>query len=162
MPGTDVFALIDEKGMVVEWGRAAEELFGWSAKEAVGRSVADLVREIAGGGEGRREGTSDGAAVLVKPVLRGESLLWHVQGEGRTPSSWDGTILKALFTRLPVRLHVLDDQLRVVRASTAISTPGDTRTGPLSGKHFTEVYDLEDPEEKPPLRAGSWNAESRW
>ncbi|WP_326593195.1 SpoIIE family protein phosphatase [Streptomyces sp. NBC_01294] len=146
MPGTDVFALIDEKGMVVEWGRAAEELFGWSAKEAVGRSVADLVREIAGGGEGRREGTSDGAAVLVKPVLRGESLLWHVQGEGRTPSSWDGTILKALFTRLPVRLHVLDDQLRVVRASTAISTPGDTRTGPLSGKHFTEVYDLEDPE----------------
>ncbi|MFD9520482.1 SpoIIE family protein phosphatase [Streptomyces sp. NPDC059979] len=154
MPGMDVFALIDEKGMVVEWGSAAEELFGWSAKEAVGRSVADLVRDTAGGGEGRREGASDGAAdrasdgaaVLVKPVLRGESVLWHVLGEENPPSSWDATVLKALFTRLPARLHVLDDQLRVVRASTATSTPGDTRTGHQLGKHFTEVYDLEDPE----------------
>ncbi|MGW3699533.1 PAS domain S-box protein, partial [Streptomyces sp. NPDC005149] len=68
MPSGDVLVLIDDSGRVVEWGRPAEELFGWSAEEAVGRSVAALMRAVAADGEGRRERFSDAAAVLVKPV----------------------------------------------------------------------------------------------
>ncbi|MFF3676446.1 SpoIIE family protein phosphatase [Streptomyces sp. NPDC002120] len=141
----DMLALIDERGLVVEWGRAAEERFGGSAEDAVGQSVTALVRELAAAGEPRRDVVSDGAAVLVKPVLRGESVLWQVLQEGNALSR-DGTILTALFSRFPVRLHVLDDQLRVVRGSTTTGTPGDARAGHLLGRHFTEVYDLEDPE----------------
>ncbi|MEU9160752.1 SpoIIE family protein phosphatase [Streptomyces sp. NPDC048424] len=141
----DMLALIDERGLVVEWGHAAEELFGWSAEDAVGQSVAVLVREIAAAGECRRAGVSDGASVLVKPVRRGGSVLWEVSEEGNALSR-DGTILKALFTRFPVRLSVLDAQLRVVRGRTDTSTPGDARAGHLSDRHFTEVYDLGDPE----------------
>ncbi|MGX1676134.1 PAS domain S-box protein [Streptomyces sp. NPDC055400] len=38
MPSGDMLVLIDDSGRVVEWERPAEELFGWSAEEAVGRS----------------------------------------------------------------------------------------------------------------------------
>ncbi len=35
--------LIDGNGLIIEWNRAAERMFGWLREEAVGRSAADLV-----------------------------------------------------------------------------------------------------------------------
>lgn len=119
MPSGDVLVLIDESGRVIEWGRPAEELFGWSAEEAVGQSVTALMREVAADGERRGESFSHSAAVLVKPVLRGTSVLWQMFAAGDTMSGQDVAILKAAFTHSPVGLHVLDNQLRVVRMSTA-------------------------------------------
>ncbi|MGW5275754.1 SpoIIE family protein phosphatase [Streptomyces sp. NPDC004044] len=148
MPSGDVLVLIDESGRVVEWGLPAEELFGWSAEEAVGRSVSALMRAVAADGEGRRGGFSDAAAVLVKPVLRGTSVVWQVLAAGDTMSGQDVAILKAVFTHSPVGLHVLDNQLRVVRMSTATSGLHDAPVGQLLGKHFTEAWELEDPEEE--------------
>lgn len=148
MPSGDVLVLIDDSGRVVEWGRPAEELFGWSAEEAVGRSVAALMREVAADGESRRERFSDAAAVLVKPVLRGTSVVWQVLSAGDTMSGQDVAILKAMFTHSPVVLHVLDDQLRVVRMSTATGELNNTPVGHLLGKRFTEAWELEDPEEE--------------
>ncbi|WP_406361144.1 SpoIIE family protein phosphatase [Streptomyces sp. NBC_01579] len=148
MPSGDVLVLIDDSGRVVEWGRPAEELFGWSAEEAVGRSVAALMREVAADGESRRERLSDAAAVLVKPVLRGTSVVWQVLSVGDTMSGQDVAILKAMFTHSPVVLHVLDDQLRVVRMSTATGELNNTPVEHLLGKHFTEAWELEDPEEE--------------
>jgi PAS domain S-box-containing protein len=148
MPSGDVLILIDEGGRVVEWGRPAEELFGWSAEEAVGRSVTALMREVATDDEWRRERFSDAAAVLVKPVLRGTSVVWQVLAAGDTMSGQDLAILKAMFTHFPVGLHVLDDQLRVVRTSTATRGLRDTPVGHLVGKHFTEACELEDPEKE--------------
>lgn len=148
MPSGDVLVLIDDSGRVVEWRRPAEELFGWSAEEAVGRSVAALMREVAADGESRRERFSDAAAVRVTPVLRGTSVVWQVLSVGDTMSGQDLAILKAMFTHSPVVLHVLDDQLRVVRMSTATGEPDNTPVGHLLGKHFTEAWELDDPEEE--------------
>jgi diguanylate cyclase (GGDEF)-like protein/PAS domain S-box-containing protein len=39
----DAFIAIDEDGMVVEWNRQAEQLLGWSRKEAMGQEVAELI-----------------------------------------------------------------------------------------------------------------------
>jgi diguanylate cyclase (GGDEF)-like protein/PAS domain S-box-containing protein len=39
----DAFIGMDEAGMVTEWNRRAEETFGWSREEVIGREVADLV-----------------------------------------------------------------------------------------------------------------------
>jgi PAS domain S-box-containing protein len=39
----EAYAAFDEDGAIVEWNRAAEEVFGWSRDEAVGRTVADTV-----------------------------------------------------------------------------------------------------------------------
>ncbi|MET7518266.1 PAS domain S-box protein [Streptomyces sp. NPDC005480] len=54
-----MLVFIDDSGRVVEWGRPAEELFGWSAEEAVGRSVTTLMSEAAADGERQRERFSE-------------------------------------------------------------------------------------------------------
>ncbi|MFJ4473172.1 SpoIIE family protein phosphatase [Streptomyces sp. NPDC089424] len=166
MPNDDVLALVDEGGRVIEWRRPAEELFGWSAEQAVGRSVTALLRELATDGEQRRERLPDLSAVQVKPVLRGASVLWQVhaaEGTARgqeTPehkvSGWDVpgqdlSILEAVFAHSPVGMLVLDERLRVVRTS---STAGGLRVTPagqaehLPGAYFTEACAFEDAEEE--------------
>ncbi|MCX5097476.1 SpoIIE family protein phosphatase [Streptomyces sp. NBC_00365] len=148
MPTGDVLLLVDESGRVIEWGRPAEELFGWSAEEAVGQSVTALIRELAADGKRRGESFSDAAAVLVKPALRGTSVVWQMLAAGDTMSGQDVAILKAAFTHSPVELHVLDNQLRVVRVSTATGGMPDTPVRHLLGKHFTEACELADSEEE--------------
>jgi PAS domain S-box-containing protein len=144
MPSDDVLILIDEGGRVVEWGRSAEELFGRSADEAIGQCVTALMHEVGADGERRPQGFPDAAAVLVKPVLRGTSVLWQVVASRDAMSRQGVAILKALFTHSPVRLDVFDDQLRVVRMNTAIRGLRNTPAEHLPGKHFTEAYELPD------------------
>jgi len=146
MPDGDVLMNVDEGGRVTEWRRRAEELFGWSAEEAVGQSVATLMHEAVDGW--RRESCSDVAPVLVKPVLRGTSVVWQVRAAADAISQRaDVAVLKAMFTQSPVGQLVLDDQLRVVRMNTATRELRHTPVGHLLGKRFTEAYELEDPEE---------------
>ncbi|MEA3266523.1 MAG: PAS domain S-box protein, partial [Candidatus Fermentibacteria bacterium] len=44
----DAVLTTDKKGIITAWNRAAEDLFGWSTQEAVGRSVDQLVRSGSG------------------------------------------------------------------------------------------------------------------
>src|SRR4051812_26711561 len=39
----DAFIAIDAGGVVIDWNRRAEKVFGWSREEALGRRLADLV-----------------------------------------------------------------------------------------------------------------------
>ncbi|HVE95327.1 MAG TPA: PAS domain S-box protein, partial [Acidimicrobiales bacterium] len=39
----DAFIGMDSKGRIIEWNERAEATFGWSAAEAIGRSVADTI-----------------------------------------------------------------------------------------------------------------------
>ncbi|MGW3664706.1 SpoIIE family protein phosphatase [Streptomyces sp. NPDC005141] len=148
MPSMDLFALVDEGGRVIEWSRPAEELFGRSSEEAVGRPVTALMSELAAEGQWRYEGPSEDTAVLVKPVLRGNSVLWQVRAAADTPSRQGEAILRAVFTQFPVGLYVLDDHLRVVRTSATTRGLNGMPAEHSLGKHFTEVYDLADPEEE--------------
>ncbi|MFF1264140.1 SpoIIE family protein phosphatase, partial [Streptomyces sp. NPDC058321] len=148
MPSGDMLALIDDSGRVIEWGHLAEELFGWSAEEAVGRSVTTLMCGAATDGERQRERFSETASVLVKPVLRGTSVVWRVLAVADAMSGQDVAILKAMLAHSPVVLHVLDNQLRVVRTSTTTTGLEDAPVGHLLGKHFTKAYELAEPEEE--------------
>ncbi|MFE9092685.1 PAS domain-containing protein [Streptomyces sp. NPDC007264] len=148
MAGGDVLMLVDESGRVLEWRRPAEERYGWSAEEAVGRPVAALMHEVAAGDAWRRERFSDLSPVLVKPVLQDASVGWEVFAAADTATGQDVAILRAMFTQSPVGLHVLDDQLRVVRMNTATRALHDRPVGHLIGRHFTDVYGLENAEEE--------------
>jgi PAS domain S-box-containing protein len=39
----DAVITIDDNGLIISWNRAAETMFGWSAEEAVGNSLADMI-----------------------------------------------------------------------------------------------------------------------
>ncbi|MEU1497186.1 SpoIIE family protein phosphatase [Streptomyces sp. NPDC005732] len=154
MPSGDVLVLIDEDGRVVEWRSQAEQLFGWTAEEAVGQAVTELVRGIGTAAAGRREGFAPTAPVLVRPVLRDTSVMWQVLAAqdpvpGRNVvSGQDVAILEAMFTHSPARLHVLDEQLRVARLPGAARDRPGTPLEDLTGKRFAQAYDLEDPEKE--------------
>ncbi|WP_158690595.1 SpoIIE family protein phosphatase [Streptomyces sp. 142MFCol3.1] len=139
---------LDESGRVIEWNRPAQEMFGWCAEEAVGQFVAALVGEAAADEQWRRARVEDAAPVLVKPVLRGSSVVWEVRASGDAPSGRDVAILRAMFTQSPVGLHVLDDQLRIVRMNTATRALRDAPTAQLLGRVFTEAYQLAAPEQE--------------
>jgi len=40
---SDAFVGMDERGMIVDWNRKAEELFGWSRAEAIGQPLAETI-----------------------------------------------------------------------------------------------------------------------
>ena len=40
---SDAFIEMDEQGVITDWNRSAESMFGWSAEEAIGRELAALV-----------------------------------------------------------------------------------------------------------------------
>jgi PAS domain S-box-containing protein len=62
---SDAFVGMDETGLVTEWNRRAETMFGWTRSEALGRPVAELVvppqhREARSAGLQRFLATGDG------------------------------------------------------------------------------------------------------
>lgn len=149
MPSGDVLVLVDEDGRVVEWWRPAEELFGCSAEEAVGRSLGALLRGTAMDAGHPHAGLPGGVSVRIEPVLRGTSVLWRVRAAADPAlSRQDVAVLRTVFARTPVELLVLDRRLRVVRMSAAFGTARGARAGSPLGRHFTEVYDLDRPEEE--------------
>ncbi|WP_377267869.1 SpoIIE family protein phosphatase [Peterkaempfera sp. SMS 1(5)a] len=144
----DVLMVIDERGRVIEWRREAEELLGWSEVEAVGQSLATLMGDVETADGWRRDAFSDVPPLLVKPEVRGSSVVWRVcAADEAVAQPEDVAVLKAMFTQSPVGLHVLDDQLRVVRMNTATRGPHDAPVGDLLGRRFTEAYELEDAED---------------
>jgi PAS domain S-box-containing protein len=148
MLGGGVLMRVDESGRVIEWSPQAQAMFGWSPEEAVGRSVAFLVHETAADAVRRRVGFDGMGSLLVRPVLTGSSVDWEVRGAGHAVSDQDLAILQALFAQSPVGLHVLDDQLRIVRMNTATRALRGAPVGRLVGQVFTEAYRLADPQEE--------------
>lgn len=136
----DVLVLVDEGGRVIEWGRAAEELLGRSAEDAVGQQVSALLSEVAADDELRRGGLPEAVSALVKPVMLGDSLVWQVTAAGDAMPGRDVAVLKALFAPSPEGLHVLDHDLRVVRSGTGHHARGDVHVGYPVGRPFTEMF----------------------
>ncbi|WP_326668211.1 SpoIIE family protein phosphatase [Streptomyces sp. NBC_01257] len=62
-----------------------------------------------------------------------------------------GALLDALFSQSAVGLHVLDTQLRVERVNTLSDAVAPER---IVGRHFTDAYRLQDPEESEELLRG--------
>ncbi|MDX3356934.1 SpoIIE family protein phosphatase [Streptomyces sp. ME01-24h] len=151
MRSGDVLVLVDEDGRVVEWGPPAEELFGRSAEEAVGRPLGALLRGTATGAERPRMSVPGGVPVRIEPVPHRGSLLWRVLVAGDPPGAVpqpDAAILESVFAHTPMELLVLDRQLRVIRTSAALGAARGASGGSALGRHFTEVYDLDSPEEE--------------
>lgn len=157
MPEGDVLLLLDEAGRVAEWGHAAERLFGWSAPEAVGRPVTallPLLHRAASDDGPRRDGLADTAALVVKPVLRGRSVLWQVLTAGGSRAPQDTAVLTALFSHPVMELQVYDDQLRAVRVSAPDGGRSGTPAARVVGMPFPQACGCAFPGEEAAVARG--------
>ena len=76
LEGSDqAVVVLDASGVVIEWNGAAEDLFGWSASEAMGRHVTTLAPE----GAPREE-----IAAIMARLQRGELLAGQLPAYRRT------------------------------------------------------------------------------
>lgn len=78
---SDAFIEVDEQGWVTDWNQAATQTFGWTATEAVGRALQDLVVP-AGHRQGHRLGFAQfrGSALRPPGKHRFEVLAQHRDG----------------------------------------------------------------------------------
>jgi diguanylate cyclase (GGDEF)-like protein/PAS domain S-box-containing protein len=79
---------VDLEGVVTYWNRAAEEMYGWSAAEAVGRSSVELFQ---------LEQTADESRIMADAMLRGQTLSGDFDLKRR-----DGSNVSAHVTSKPV------------------------------------------------------------
>ncbi|WP_327292921.1 SpoIIE family protein phosphatase [Streptomyces sp. NBC_01198] len=147
MANSDLLMRIDDTGLVLECAPSVCAMFRRPAEDIVGRPVGPLVREAVGEEQQRGCGVVDHA--LVKPVLSGSSVVWEVRAaRPNTISASDLAILRVMFTHSPMGLHVLDDQLRIVRANTETCRLWDSDSGSPLGRVFTEAYRFAEPEKE--------------
>ena len=79
---------VDTNRIIIYWNRAAEELYGWSAEEAVGQVSVELLP---------RRSNPDLERDLIKAISRGQSFSVDVLTQKR-----DGTPLAIYVTNTPV------------------------------------------------------------
>lgn len=94
---TEAFVAIDASGTIVDWNRRAEQTFGWSREEAIGRPLAETIvppdlRTAHVAGLERAVADGDGALMNARTELRAlhrdghempvEVALWATPGEG--------------------------------------------------------------------------------
>lgn len=95
---SDAFVGMDEAGVVTDWNRRAETMFGWTRAEALGRSVAELIippgyRQAHDGGLRRFVATGEGPVLGNRVELSAlhrdgtefpvELTVWSTSSEGQ-------------------------------------------------------------------------------
>lgn len=156
MATDDVLLVVDVSGTVLEWTREAEEAFGRTRSEAVGRPVWELLATWTGAEAGTAAGhgrpgvdRTEARGLLVRPVLRrGGSRAWGVY---RAASAEDEgplgrALLRALFTLSPIGMQVLDPDLRILRVNTAARGLSGMSTDRVLGRRLGDAFRLTDPE----------------
>ncbi|MEU6404283.1 SpoIIE family protein phosphatase [Streptomyces sp. NPDC046985] len=148
MSNGDLLMRVDSDGRVVEWLPAAQEAFGLSAREAVGRFLREILRAV-GDREGSRARAPTADSMTAKPVLSGSAVIWEVRGVAADPvtsaRARDLAMVSDLFTHAPMVLHVLDSRLHVMQLQDSPGGAQRTATCPLPGRPFPEAVGLRDP-----------------
>ncbi|MFD3452009.1 SpoIIE family protein phosphatase [Streptomyces sp. NPDC058691] len=163
-PGDEKIAgfVLDRHGLVSAWSAAAEDLFGYTSSEVVGRPAAELWPEAfahgSGGAEGPTRVVPDGHRAVpargegpFADVVLHMSRLQEPGGQGAGGSvvvavpvgpcaAADGqALLEALFTQAPIGIAVYDRDLRVVRVNTALEAVHGFPEEHALGRTITEL-----------------------
>lgn len=119
----------DDAGRVSSWSQAAASLFGRAADDVVGGPAAEAV----GGAD---------AALRVVPRSGGG---WEVHLSDPAEADVEGPLVRALFSVSQLGLLVLDRDLRLIRVSAAALTMHGGAPQDVLGRRLEDVYRLEDP-----------------
>jgi PAS domain S-box-containing protein len=122
----DAIVSRDLDGIITSWNRAAERMFGYTAEEAVGRSIRMIIPD---------ERQSEEDAVLHE--VRAGRAVSHFETVRRTKSG----------TRIPISLTVspiYDDAGTVIGASKIARDISDRRRADLATQHLAAVVQFSD------------------
>ncbi|WP_107122386.1 SpoIIE family protein phosphatase [Streptomyces dysideae] len=149
--------LVDQRGTVVGWSRAAEGLLGYPANAVLGRPVVDLLAGVDVAGRSlaaiddfavplrRRDGAALACRMTVRPERGGAAgTCWGVTlapaEQGSPTAALDQALLETLFTISPVGLFLLDPHLRLIRFNPAAEGMQGASVEEAVGKRPTEVW----------------------
>ncbi|MBG0857700.1 SpoIIE family protein phosphatase [Streptomyces spinoverrucosus] len=147
--------VVDGAGIVVRLSRQAEGLIGRGAEEVLGLPATPWLTRTAAPGDRKAESDTEvtlydasghvaATGLQVRPLAnRDGSLAWAVHqapATGTRAPDAGGEMLRALFTRAPVGLHILDTELRIVSANVAAQKMCDAPPDRVLGRHFTDVH----------------------
>ena len=119
--------MIDPEGLIRSWNSGAERIIGWSAQQAIGRSIADLfTSEDLELGEPQRE------LEEAKAGGRAENNRWHLRADGSR--FWATGVMTSLRTsegvlRGFVKIMRDETQQRLVEEQTQFLANHDALTG---------------------------------
>jgi PAS domain S-box-containing protein len=99
-------------GVITSWNRAAEDLYGWTEEEAVGRHIRDLIIPPARASESEE---------IVERLLRGEGVRQYLTERRRK----DGRLVRVAITASPIR----DSEDRVTGAAVMTRDLSDLDVG---------------------------------
>jgi diguanylate cyclase (GGDEF)-like protein/PAS domain S-box-containing protein len=109
--------------VVIYWNRAAEELYGWSASEAIGRPSIDVIR---------RHEAPDRAAAMLEIMRRGQSWSGDYEATRR-----DGSNITVFVTNTPV--FDKDQQLIAIIGSSVDVT--ERKAAEATGRRLSAIVD---------------------
>ncbi|MFE4703243.1 SpoIIE family protein phosphatase [Streptomyces sp. NPDC056738] len=118
--------VVDERATVVQWSPEAEQLLGYSEKEALGRPVSLFLDQEQGDGPAGEQIAArhrSGRRVMVRATVDtmaqpGEPLHWVVRlstVSDTVQDEIDTALLRALLTDSPLGVQVVDGDLRLLR-----------------------------------------------
>jgi PAS domain S-box-containing protein len=164
-------------GTITSWNPAAERMYGYSAVEAIGRSIMILLPSGRAGelseilerirtGERiehfetvrvRKDGTQIDVSLMISPIVRGGSVVGastiarDVTSRRRAESRANETLalLEAIEATAPVGLAFVDREFRIVRVNRTLAAVQGTTVEELVGLPIGEVI----PEVWPDVRS---------
>ena len=123
---SDAFISMDAHGVVTDWNRQAEATFGWSAAEALGRPVADLIvpeqhRAAYAGGLERFLSTGDGPVLgrrVELTALRRDGSEFPVELAAWATGSGEKTVFNAFVQDISERVRAQHDLEQAFRSAS--------------------------------------------
>ncbi|MFI9822758.1 SpoIIE family protein phosphatase [Streptomyces sp. NPDC052013] len=154
--------LLDPQGVVAGWTARAERLLGYTASEAVGRKLAELLTaeaaervpelvercRVDGGWAGlltarHRDGRPVGVIVRVTPTVepKGRTSLLVLLSEpaGASGGALSRTVLEQMVAGSPIGIAIVDTNLRFVWSNTALEQFGGGSAEQRLGLRFADV-----------------------
>lgn len=163
---SDAFVATDTDNTIIYWNRGAEQMFGWSTREAIGRSLDIIVpqrhhaghnagvRRISNGGQPRLVGKTtevpachrDGREFMVELSLG----MWNDERDGR-PAGFasiirDVTERKSLEAERDATRNLLAEQMAAIEASSdGISITDSEGHYIFANRSHAAIFGFDDP-----------------
>ena len=129
----DAVVVTDTQSVILEWSRSAETIFGWTAEEALGRSLSETIIPVQHR-EGHRRGVEHYLATAEGPILNRRIEITALRQSGEefpveltvVPVRWAGNLIFTSFIRDITAVKRAERQSAAQQAVTRVLAQSQT------------------------------------